>query len=583
MNIFLGFKKHSMLRTSVLLLGIIAWSRSADAQSPAAHSGDKQIIAKGESLFQQNCATCHNFQQKGIGPNLAGVPAETSPEWLLKFIRNPAEIIQSGDPRAKALFAEYKTTMPPFASLSDAEIQSILAFINTNKKVNAVAEDAKLFGPAIIDPIPVKIPKSGLTLKLEEVTTAPATSDKVPLARINQMRVLPGKTDRVFIEDLRGRLYELKNKQLHVVMDISKHFPAFMHAPGHANGFGSFAFHPDFYQNGLFYTTHTEKPSTAPADYAYADSIRVFLQWVLTEWKIKDPRANVFTGISREMLRINMVSQAHGVQEIIFNPLSKPGSPDYGLLYIGVGDGGAAENGYSFLCNTNTQIWSSVLRIDPRGINSKNRHYGIPAINPFAEDNDPNTLGEIFARGFRNPNRISWTADGKMLIGEIGFVNVEELNIGKIGADYGWPAREGTFLLNYRGVMNKVYALPKDDRKYNYTYPVAQFDHDEGKAFSAGFVYTGDIPLLKGKYIFGDIVGGRVFFVENSQLALGKQAPIREFDIDFEGKIDTFENITGNKKSDLRFGIGANNQFYIYTKTDGKIWKVIACSASKNP
>src|SRR5690606_31928689 len=189
------------------------------------------------------------------------------------------------------------------------------------------------------------------------------------------------------------------------------------------------------------------------------------------------------------------------------------GSEDYGLLYMGVGDGGAAEYRYTFLCNSNTAPWSSILRIDPQGNTSKNGQYGIPDINPYARDNDPNTLGEIFAIGFRNPNRISWTPDGKMLISDIGLTQIEEINIGRAGADYGWPAREGTFLVNYKGDMNKVYGLPDNDHTYAYTYPVAQYDHDEGKAISAGFVYNGNIPVLKDKYIFGDIVRGRVLYV----------------------------------------------------------------------
>ena len=294
-----------------------------------------------------------------------------------------------------------------------------------------------------------------------------------------------------------------------------------------------------------------------------------------------DPNAPVFSGKGREMLRVNMVNQIHGVQEITFNPFAKPGSPDYGLLYIGVGDGGAAEQHYSFLCNSNKTIWSTVIRIDPKGTNSKNGHYGIPAVNPFAQDKDPATLGEIFATGFRNPNRIYWSPDGKMLISDIGLTNIEELNIGKAGANYGWPAREGTFLLNYQGKMDKVYPLPADDEKFNFTYPVVQFDHDEGNAFSAGFVYNGTIPLLKGKYIFGDIVRGRVFFVENSQLKLGQQAPIQELTLNFAGTVSTFQEVTGNKKTDLRFGVGLHNELYIYTKTDGKMWKVNGCSLYK--
>ncbi len=546
------------------------------------YATDQPLIAQGEALFQSNCTACHNFKQKGIGPNLAGVTAEWAPDQLAKFIRNAPEVIKSGHARAKRLFEEYNQYMPPFPGLSDAQVQALMAYINSNRGETAAAANTENLGEVLKDPIPTKIPKSGLQLSLEEVTTAPATADKVPLARINKMVVLPGKKDRQFIEDLRGILYEMQNNQLRVFMDMTKERPKFIPAPGLATGFGSYAFHPEFNQNGLFYTTHTEPPNTAPADFAYPDSIKVTLQWVLTEWKMTDPNAPVFSGTGREMLRVNMVTPTHGVQEITFNPFAKPGSPDYGLLYMGIGDGGSAEQGYYFICNSTAGIYSSVLRLDPKGRNSKNGKYGIPVSNPFAQDNDPASLGEVFARGFRNPNRITWTADGKMLISDIGLANAEELNIGQAGADYGWPAREGTFLINYRGKMDRVYPLPADDAKFKYTYPVAQFDHDEGNAFSAGFVYTGtNIPLLKDKYIFGDIVSGRVFFVENSQLKLGQQAPIQELDILFAGKPGTFQEITGSKKTDLRFGVGLNHEFYIYTKADGKIWKVKDCSRQK--
>ena len=56
-----------------------------------------------------------------------------------------------------------------------------------------------------------------------------------------------------------------------------------------------------------------------------------------------------FSGTSRELFRINMVTGSHGVQEITFNPLSKPGDKDYGMLYIGIGDGGSVQVGYPFL------------------------------------------------------------------------------------------------------------------------------------------------------------------------------------------------------------------------------------------
>jgi len=344
-------------------------------------------------------------------------------------------------------------------------------------------------------------------------------------------------------------------------------------------GFGSYAFHPDFLLNGLLYTTHTEKSGTVEADFSYSDSIGVALQWVVSEWKIDLTKADsIFTGTSREILRVNMPGASHGVQEITFNPLSSVDSTDYGLLYIGIGDGGSGESGHTELCNSNKTIWGSIIRIDPMGRTSTNGQYGIPSINPYASDNDPNSLGEIFARGFRNPNRISWAPDGKMLISDIGYANIEELNIGSAGADYGWPYREGTFMLSPMRQMNLVHRLPLDDK--GFTYPVAQYDHDEGNAISAGFVYTGKITNLKNKYIFGDIVQGRVFYVDTDSLALGKQAGISEFSLSFNGKPSTFKDIVKNTKADLRFGIGASNDLFIYTKSDGKVWQVTDCIVS---
>ena len=222
------------------------------------------------------------------------------------------------------------------------------------------------------------------------------------------------------------------------------------------------------------------------------------------------------------------------------------------------------------------------MRINPKGKKSLNCRYGIPPDNPYASDNDPESLGEIFCRGFRNPNRIIWTPDGKMLITDIGHANSEEINIGKAGADYGWPEREGTFVINPRGKMDHVFALPENDQELNYTYPVAQYDHDEGKAISGGFVYPGTaIPQLTGKYIIGDIVNGRIFYVENKDLTLGKQALVKELDIQIDGKTTNFQDLSGNKKTDLRFGLGLNNDIYLFTKADGKIYKVAACKINQ--
>ena len=47
------------------------------------------------------------------------------------------------------------------------------------------------------------------------------------------------------------------------------------------------------------------------------------------------------------------------------------------------------------------------------------------------------------------------------------------------------------------------------------TYPVAEYSHRDGDAISSGFVYHGTkIPQLLGKYVFGDISTGRLFYTD---------------------------------------------------------------------
>ncbi|MEO6719090.1 MAG: PQQ-dependent sugar dehydrogenase [Ferruginibacter sp.] len=544
---------------------------------------DSVTIASGGIMFNQNCGGCHNFRQDAIGPQLGGITDAVSTEWIVAFVKNPTKIIESGDTRALALSKKYKVAMPAFAHLKDDEINNIIAFLHTQKPGNK--QQAKETDSAISNPIPEPIALSGLNVGLELITQVPASSidNQVPLARITKLDFEPHSGER-FIVDLRGKLYKLQNNKPLVYMDLPALKPNFIHEPRVATGFGSFAFHPDFAKNGLLYTSHSEKPGSGKADFGYADSIKVTLQWVITEWKTNDPQAATFSGTSRELFRVNMVTGMHGVQEIAFNPLSKPGRKDYGLLYICIGDGASVEEGYPFLAHTTDKVWGSILRIDPAGSNSSNGHYGIPADNPFVISQHNKMLGEIYAYGFRNPHRISWTRSGKMLAANIGQGNIEAIDLVLPGHDYGWPIREGNFMLNPYGDLNKAYPLPANDSSYKITYPVAAYDHDEGVAICGGFEYWGaSIPQLNGKYLFGDIASGRLFYINVADIQPGKQAHVMEWKISVNGKPHTLKELCKNERADLHFGKDAKGELYILTKTDGKVYKLVnATIASAN-
>ncbi len=89
-----------------------------------------QSVENGEQLYKVNCTSCHAIDKKLIGPALAGVNDKYSQEWLIKWIKNSAEMIADGDPQAIAIWEEYnKSPMTSFLHLSDEEIIDILSYI----------------------------------------------------------------------------------------------------------------------------------------------------------------------------------------------------------------------------------------------------------------------------------------------------------------------------------------------------------------------------------------------------------------------------------------------------------------------
>ncbi|MCK0155862.1 PQQ-dependent sugar dehydrogenase [Cellulophaga sp. F20128] len=534
---------------------------------------DTTTIHKGAATFNQYCASCHNFENNSIGPNLSGITNEVQYNWLYAFIQNPQKLIEAKDKRSTELLAKYKLIMPSFPQLSKTEIEGLLAFLHT-KDQRVITTKIKGNKIPLEDPIAERIEKNGNCIALDFYLQAPATASSKPLARINKLTPISSENKRIFLSDLNGILYEIKSNTLEKTLNLQDYFPHFITKPGLASGLGSFAFHPDYANNGLFYTTHTEDPKqAAKADFSYHDSIPKKMRWILTEWKNKKPSNPSFKGSHRKILSVDIPTQVHGIQEISFNTSVAATNSDYGNLYICIGDGGSAENKFLHLTQSNKKIWGTILRIDPLGNNSENGNYGIPADNPFA--NTPNTLSEIWAYGFRNPNRISWdNQSGKLLASDIGHRQIEEINLIEPGKNYGWPMREGTFTLIPLESMEDIYNVDTTFLQ-KYADPVLQFDHDDSNAVCGGYVYQGkNIPALKGKYIFGGIVHGKIYAATVSELELGKQSKIEEFDVCYMGKTTSLKEISKTNRVDFRLGIDGDGELYVFTKADGKIYKV---------
>ncbi len=86
-----------------------------------------------------------------------------------------------------------------------------------------------------------------------------------------------------------------------------------------------------------------------------------------------------------------------------------------------------------------------------------------------------------------------------MFVSNIGQHSIEALYLVNPGDDCGWPIREGSFVIDETKNMHNIYPVPPDDARNNLTYPIAEYDHDEGDSISGGFEYWGSIPELQGK------------------------------------------------------------------------------------
>lgn len=85
----------------------------------------------GQTLFENNCKTCHAIDKVVVGPALRGVDKRRPKEWIYSFVNNSQKVIQSKDPYALQLFEEFnRAEMKSFPELSHAEIDSIIDFIN---------------------------------------------------------------------------------------------------------------------------------------------------------------------------------------------------------------------------------------------------------------------------------------------------------------------------------------------------------------------------------------------------------------------------------------------------------------------
>ncbi|MCB0464233.1 MAG: PQQ-dependent sugar dehydrogenase [Aequorivita sp.] len=292
---------------------------------------------------------------------------------------------------------------------------------------------------------------------------------------------------------------------------------------GGERGLLGLAFHPDYENNGYFFVNYTKPNGDTQISRFSVDSGNPDLADENSELPI--------IGYPQPFSNHNGGCLAFG--------------PD-GYLYIAAGDGGSSGDPGNRAQNINLLL-GKILRIDvdnPAGGNN----YGIPADNPFV--GNPNAREEIWAYGLRNPWRFSFDlTENNLWIADVGQGSREEINrvnIGEAGLNYGWRCYEGTQPFNTQGCPSQS----------EITFPLAEYTHVSGNcSISGGYVYRGSVYSdIEGLYFFADYCSGMIGTV------------------DATGNLVDHGDFSGNWVS---FGEGFDKELYIIDISGGDIYKII--------
>ena len=392
----------------------------------------------------------------------------------------------------------------------------------------------------------------------------------------------PG-TRRLFVNDMRGPLYTIpRDGKSAPALYLDVNDPKFgvnINSSGNERGFQSFAFHPQFNQKGApgfgkFYT-YTDTANMPPAVDFRPGGGQHTHDAVLLEWTARNPAGAAYDGSGpRELMRWEHPFGNHNGGQLSFNPLAAPNSDDFGLLYMGVADGGSGGDPHNMAQNLGS-IFGKILRIDPLGTNGRNGEYGIPADNPFVGRSG--ALPEIYAYGARNPQKFGWDSEnGNLFMTDIGQNTVEELTLVPRGANLGWNTWEGSF--RYVGREGVDTRNQRGDASV--TFPVAEYAQPDplllGNSAAVGLaVYRANrIPAISNMVIWGDNPSGEVFATPADNLPSGGQASIRRVLFNDEGQAKTLLQLVQKhapdaSQPDLRLGLGPEGAVFLLNKQDG--------------
>jgi len=350
---------------------------------------------------------------------------------------------------------------------------------------------------------------TGCSKPVKEITESPDPAivalDAFPSVKFTapvDIQHPPDGSNRLFVAEQAGLIRVIKNtgsvETAMTFLDIKSKVLS-----GGERGLLGLAFHPNFKTNGYFYVNYT--------------------------------RGNPLTTvIARYRANLPLTDQADASSEVILLTFSQPfdnhngGSLQFGkdgYLYVATGDGGSGGDPSNNAQNRKSML-GKILRLD---VNATTRgNYGIPVDNPFV-NNTEGINPEIYAYGLRNPWKISFdSTTDKLFAADVGQNSREEINLIIKGGNYGWRIKEGIDCYNPSSNCNTSGLIE----------PIYDYSQSTGdKSITGGYVYHGSTLLtLRGKYIYGDYVSGRVWSLEMNENKAGANSLI----IDKAGLVSTF-------------------------------------------
>ncbi len=218
-----------------------------------------------------------------------------------------------------------------------------------------------------------------------------------------------------------------------VFLDVSSRLNSAPGTPSDERGLLGMAFHPDWPATPRVYLFYTGTDATL----GLVDRI--------SEFRSTDGGNSLALNTELELLNVDDPESNHNGGNLAFGP--------DGMLYIGIGDGGGANDAHGSIGNGQllTTLLGKMLRINVSAA-SQATPYTIPPTNPFAANarctggTGAASCPEIYAYGFRNPWRWSFDRGGthELWLNDVGQGSLEEIDNVVLGGNYGWRCFEGT-------------------------------------------------------------------------------------------------------------------------------------------